>query len=388
VPLDPAGRGRVRQSPRCGAAGAASLKLRASLLACVMGLVACGQAADPASDPPRPSEAECDALYDALSDEQQRAFQAWSAEMKAVQGTERFEAVRARATEITREFLARFEELAGRDCGRAKCEVLDLVAHLEPFEEARVDAALVFLEDLVREHANAWWIADLADNDVMRYLLWSPRRGDALALYEELIARTSDEEARCALLLQIGLARLRDPRGDEDRAAALRALDRVVEGWPRSREAEWARGVLRYERELQVGRAMPLLEGRDIDGVELRLADLRGRVVVVDFFGFWCVPCREGLPLLKELLARHAPDELAVLGVDAYDDEATFRRERERFGVSWPCMFDGREGSISKSLGVIVFPAVFVLDRAGVIRAKNPSGEELERVVQDLVREE
>jgi thiol-disulfide isomerase/thioredoxin len=352
-----------------------------------MGLSACGRAADPAADPAPASEAECEALYETLSDEHQIAVREWAAEGQAAVGTEQLAAVRARGMAITREYLARFEELARLGCARAKYEVLDFLGHLDPFEEGRVDAALVYLEDLVRDHAEAWWIVDMADNDILRYLLWSPRRKEAIALYDELIARTPDEEAQRALLLELGHARVRDPRGAEDREAALLALDRVVEEWPGSKEAERARGVLRFERELLVGRTMPPLEGRDVDGVDLRLADLRGRVVVVDFFGFWCPPCREGLPHLKELLAQHAPEELAVLGVNAYDDEATFRRERERHGVSWPCLFDGPEGSLSKSLGISVFPAVFVLDRAGVVRTKNPSAEELGRIVEDLVRE-
>ena len=155
---------------------------------------------------------------------------------------------------------------------------------------------------------------------------------------------------------------------------------------PDSVEAQQARRVLFHERRMQVGKAMPPVMGHDVDGAELRLADYSGRIVVVDFFGFWCAPCREGLPVLKGLLAKHPPDELAVLGVNAYDDEETFRRERERSGVTWPCLFDGKAGSLSKSFGITSFPAVFVLDRQGIIRARNPSLEALESVVDELIQ--
>src|SRR5688572_28271452 len=116
-----------------------------------MGVAACGQAADPTSEPPRPSQAECESLYDTLHDRHTRAVQAWSAECEAARETRRFEEVASRGQEITREFLARFEELAQLGCARAKYEVLDSLGHLEPFDEGRVDAALAFLDDLVRE---------------------------------------------------------------------------------------------------------------------------------------------------------------------------------------------------------------------------------------------
>ncbi len=358
------------------------------LVSCSICFVACAQTPDSASTDARLSEAECEALYEALLDDHQREVEAWGARVEAARGTAQFEILREQGPEITRRFLPRFQELADQGCGRAKYEVLDLLGHMEPLDESQVGYALGFLDDLVHEHTDASWIFDLGDDDIIRYFLLGSERDRAIELLAEFVELTSDEDARREVLFELGYGLILVPGEPADRDVALRMLDRVVETWPETGRAETARGLLRNERELQVGAVMPALEGRDVDGRETRLQDYRGRVVVVDFFGFWCAPCKEGIPVLKELVAHYPAESFTVLGVDAYDDEATFRRGRDRFGVSWPCIFDGTDGPLSRRLGISVFPAVFVLDEQRVIRARNPSEDELERIVARLVRGE
>ena len=355
---------------------------------CSICFVACAQTPDSASTDVRLSEAEYEALYEALHDDYQREVKAWSAQVEAARGTAQFETIREQGMEIYPRFLPRFQELADQGCGLAKSEVLDFLGHIEPLDESQVGYALGLLDDLVHEHTDAWWIAVLGDNDIIRYFLRSSERDRAIALLAEFVERTSDEGARREVLFELGYGLILVPGEPADRDAALRMLDSVVEAWPETEEAKMARGLLINERELQVGAVMPALEGRDVDGRETRLQDYRGRVVVVDFFGFWCAPCKEGIPVLKELVAHYPAESFTVLGVDAYDDEATFRRGRDSFGVSWPCIFDGTDGPLSRRLGVSVFPAVFVLDEKRVIRARNPSENELKRIVARLVRGE
>ncbi|TDJ74543.1 MAG: TlpA family protein disulfide reductase [Planctomycetota bacterium] len=354
----------------------------AFVAACTQNLVGCS------SEGAEYSEEECEELYEALSEDHQQAVREWGARIEAAKGTEQLEALGAQGRELTLHFLPRFQEVADRGCGLAKLEVLDLLGHIEPFEESQFDYAIGLLEDIVRENTDAWWISNLGDNDVVRYFLISSRRDRAIELLEGFIERTSDEEARRGVLFELGLGRLLNPNGAEDRRAALRMLDRVVEEWPESQDAEQARGRLLFERKLRVGEVMPPLRGHDVDGRETSLADHQGKVVVVDFFGFWCAPCVQGLPALKDLLAQYSREDLAVLGVDAHDDEETFRRGRKRHGVDWPCIFDGPEGPLSRSLGITSFPAVFLLDRDGVIRAKNPTEAEFEEAVRALIRGE
>lgn len=350
-----------------------------------LGCVACAQVERRSAPWP---EAECDERYEALSDEYVGEVRAWQAALVAAQGTPQLEEVQAQGFELRPRYLPRFQVLAANGCGRAKVRVLDSLGAAVPPDETKVAYALGFLADLVQVHTDAWWIADLGDNEILRYFLSTSGRPRAIELFTEFIERTSDEDARREVLFQLGQGLILMPGEPADREAALAMLERVVETWPESGRATNARGVLRIERDLHVGARMPALEGQDVDGHTVRLRDLSGRVVVVDFFGFWCKPCKEGLPALEELVARYPAEDLAVLGVDAYDDEATFRAGRETFAVTWPCIFDGARAPLSQSLGVSTFPAVFVLDREGVIRAKNPSEDELRSLVASLVRGE
>ena len=72
--------------------------------------------------------------------------------------------------------------------------------------------------------------------------------------------------------------------------------------------------------------------------------------------------------------------------MNAFDEEEAFRGGCEQYGVSWPCIFDGPEAPLSQSLGVSSFPAVFVLDERRVIRARNPSEDELRKLVAELLQ--
>lgn len=353
------------------------------VVVCSLGFMACAQVERRKATW---SEDECDERYEALSDEYQGEVSAWQASVVAAKGTPQLAEVQAQGFELRPRYLPRFQELAAHGCGRAKVHVLDSLGAAVPPDEAQVAYALGLLEDLVHVHTDAWWISDLGDNEVLRYFLSTSGRVRAIELFTGFIERTSDEDARREVLFQLGHGLILMPGEPADRVAALAMLERVAQTWPESGRAANARGILRIEQDLLVGARMPALEGQDVDGHRLRLRDFSGRVVVIDFFGFWCKPCKEGLPALAELIAHYSEEDFAVLGVDAFDDEATFRAGRESFEVTWPCIFDGARAPLSQSLGVSAFPAVFVLDREGVIRSRNPSEEELKSIVASLVR--
>ena len=98
------------------------------------------------------------------------------------------------------------------------------------------------------------------------------------------------------------------------------------------------------------------------------LDDYRGKVVVLNFWASWCVPCRDESPLLQRWHERIAPKGGTVLGVDILDvtsDAQSFVRE---FKLTYPMLRD-RDGSNLKSYGVVAYPETFVIDRQGNIAA-------------------
>lgn len=74
------------------------------------------------------------------------------------------------------------------------------------------------------------------------------------------------------------------------------------------------------EARAQEGALAPSFSIRDLDGRVVRLQDLRGRPVVLDFWATWCAPCRTSMPDLDELQDRYAPQGLVILGLSLDDD--------------------------------------------------------------------
>ena len=107
-------------------------------------------------------------------------------------------------------------------------------------------------------------------------------------------------------------------------------------------------------------------------GDSLRLADLRGQIVVLNFWATWCAPCVEEIPELIDLHDELNPHGLTVLGV-SLDEEGpeVIKAFTDRFNISYPIPLD--DGSVSEAYGGIwALPTTYVID---------PEGHILQRVV-------
>ncbi|HEU0248135.1 MAG TPA: TlpA disulfide reductase family protein [Gaiellaceae bacterium] len=105
------------------------------------------------------------------------------------------------------------------------------------------------------------------------------------------------------------------------------------------------------------------LERLDRDG-ELTLSSLEGKVVVLNFWASWCIPCKEEAPFLERVWRQNRKRGLVVVGLDAKDFRRDARRFAERFGLTFPIVYDG-PGDTLGGYGVTGFPETFVLDRQG-----------------------
>jgi cytochrome c biogenesis protein CcmG, thiol:disulfide interchange protein DsbE len=116
-----------------------------------------------------------------------------------------------------------------------------------------------------------------------------------------------------------------------------------------------------------VGNPAPVIASTTLDGVAFDLASLRGRPVIVNFWGPSCVPCRDEFPLFKTKLAEHAADGLAIVGVltdDGPDDAKAFIA---KYGATWPTVLDA-DGAIRTAYRVAARPQSYFIDRSGVLR--------------------
>lgn len=105
---------------------------------------------------------------------------------------------------------------------------------------------------------------------------------------------------------------------------------------------------------------LPALSGSD----RVRLADHRGKVVVVNFWASWCDPCEDEAPLLAQMAAEQGKEGVVFIGVDANDVVDDARAFSERFGLDYLQAHDG-DGSEKDRFGVTGFPETFVIDPQG-----------------------
>lgn len=117
--------------------------------------------------------------------------------------------------------------------------------------------------------------------------------------------------------------------------------------------------------------ALPVIDSNGSAGTDrMDLHDLRGRVVVLDFWATWCGPCRVTAPVLERIRQRYEPRGVTVIGVNV-DQEGpglvpTFAR---RFGLHYSMLYDN--GAASNTWHVTGLPTLFVVDRAGQVRFRH-----------------
>lgn len=122
---------------------------------------------------------------------------------------------------------------------------------------------------------------------------------------------------------------------------------------------------------------------RSLAGGELGSGDLRGQVVLLDFWATWCVPCRAQAMVLESLYEDFRGPAVEFLAVNQAEDEALVRRFVAERPFSYPVLLDP-EDSLAPKLDVQVLPTVVVLDRAGRVIYSRPglsTARELRRVL-------
>jgi cytochrome c biogenesis protein CcmG/thiol:disulfide interchange protein DsbE len=107
------------------------------------------------------------------------------------------------------------------------------------------------------------------------------------------------------------------------------------------------------------------------DGAPVRLADLHGKVVVVNFWASWCNPaCYEEAPVLERAWRTYRERGVVIVGVDIQDTEEAARKFIRDFGLTFPNAPDPG-GKVSVDYGVYGVPETFFVARDGAIRAKH-----------------
>ena len=105
------------------------------------------------------------------------------------------------------------------------------------------------------------------------------------------------------------------------------------------------------------------------DAVSLSLSDLRGKVVLVDFWASWCTPCRQESPALAAVYREYSGRGVEFVGLNIWDRESDARDHMNHFNVPYPNGVD-IQGTIAINYGVRGIPEKFLINRQGVVVKK------------------
>lgn len=110
--------------------------------------------------------------------------------------------------------------------------------------------------------------------------------------------------------------------------------------------------------------AAPAFEALDTNGKTWRLADLKGRAVLINFWASWCEPCRAEMPTLQQIADVYGPDKLLVLALNFKEHPNRAIQFAATTGLTLPVLLDP-QGRTAAAWAVKVFPTTVLIDRQG-----------------------
>ena len=212
------------------------------------------------------------------------------------------------------------------------------------------------------------------------------QNNDAKRLHE------AEDALRAALALDpsanylhfnMGVVLLKEGR-DADGVAELKE---EVSLRPDSPHAQRARQMIENPRRAREHFA-PEFSIVTLDREFLDLNGLKGKVVVLDFWGTWCPPCVTAVPTLRDLQKRHEKDPFVLLSVSSDSDEAVVRRFIDKNRMAWPQYWD-RDRKVQQAFDVRAFPTYVVIDAEGIVRFRTSGGGNREPVgLESAIKEQ
>lgn len=174
-------------------------------------------------------------------------------------------------------------------------------------------------------------------------------------------------------LLQLGIAE--EFAGNDEGAVAW--YDKIVQGFPEAPAAKKAHGA--KARLTCVGRALPL-RGQTIQGQQIDLSRLRGKIVLLHYWASTSDPSTADLAQLKELFAKYGKSGFALVGVSLDQNQQDLVEYLTDNPLPWPQIFEpgGLESRPATELGILTLPTMLLIDEQGQVVSRNIHVSELE----------
>ena len=140
-------------------------------------------------------------------------------------------------------------------------------------------------------------------------------------------------------------------------------------------------------KKLAPGSSAPEFELTTPDGKKLALKDLRGHIVLIDFWASWCGPCIDEMPNVKALYEKYHDRGLEIVGVSMDNNKAKWEGAIERAGLVWhhvSSLKGMNRCPVAKLYQVVAIPKLYIVGKDGKIIAKDLRGEDLREKIDEL----
>ncbi|MEH8016226.1 TlpA family protein disulfide reductase [Rheinheimera muenzenbergensis] len=131
---------------------------------------------------------------------------------------------------------------------------------------------------------------------------------------------------------------------------------------------QWIISLLLLLASNQLWATAPDFTLKALDGSNLRLAEQKGDIMLINFWASWCGPCIQEMPALDKLAQKYQPLGVQVWGVNVESDSSAAKNYLSKVQVAFPILFD-LDNSVSKAYQVDAMPTTVILDKDGKVRA-------------------
>ena len=145
--------------------------------------------------------------------------------------------------------------------------------------------------------------------------------------------------------------------------------------------------AMKIRRGLAVGTKFPDFTEKDFAGKPVSVAQHKGKVVLIDFWATWCGPCVGEFPNVLKTYQKYHGKGFDIIGVSLDHDAGALTKFIKDHGVTWQQYFDGQgwKNKLARKYGVESIPATYLLDKNGIILAKDVRGEALDPAVSNAL---
>ncbi|HTA23722.1 MAG TPA: redoxin domain-containing protein [Terriglobales bacterium] len=251
-----------------------------------------------------------------------------------------------------------------RDWKTAETAAAEVVSQVEGARNAAVahyQFGMVLMNEALDKHKDEFFAR--AHEEMTKAVAAAPNFPDAIFTDGQILAHLKQDDAAKAQFEQVVKLKL---EGDPERERALRYIN---------------------QPELARARMAPPFEVTTIDGNHLSLDSLQGKVVLLDFWATWCMPCQKALPHMKEIAKKFQDQPLVILSVSLDKDEGQWKDFIAKNKMTWPQYRDGGfAGPVAKLFGVEAIPNTFTIDTDGVLQEEHIGDASIDKLKKLLVR--